>query len=995
MSSSVITNQSVSMPAPSLSQTLWDAVGSELVLFVCFLLGYMFFNWPQVRCRLFAKTDYALLEKQAAADLSSGNYDDALKKIASIPATAALLGLAVQCLVEAKRAAEVLPYLQVALAKAPALRSAETLRAVLSTVSSADAALIKQVCACFPADEAGTEALLAAHSAAEDWASVMQVALSGAPAPARAFARVVKDSLKRQDVSSAAAVLNAMQAGGLYLPAHLTTQLAQVGLAVLGEEELLGHLASLQLSPEALAGLVEAFAKEGDVERVEMLFGFAEEQQIEVSAAAYDAAMKAMARQNDRRAFPYLAKLSASGHLSDSTCVQVLTYCAEGHNVPLAEHVLTAARKQGCATLVVYSALIRVYAAARLFHKTCDLYKQLQADGLEPDTIMYGGLIKAAVESGRLDLSRTLLRKSGTMDIQNYMSLFRACGRERNVKKVLELLSELETSNVGVDTTAYNCVLDVCIKCGDKRAVADLFTKMKVTGYVDTISYNTLLKGMGAGATGLTDAGMVLAEMRTLSLQPNQITYNSLINYAISSGDVAAAWGFVSNMEEEGVPVDNFTCSIMMKSLRHASAPADVDQTLSLIQRSGVAPDEVLVNTLLDACIRLKDVKRLTAALSTFRGSGVVPSEHAYGTVIKAYGHARAVDEAWATWKEMLERKVTPSESTIAAMVEACVSNGAASDARAVLVDVRAAGSRSAAPYLALLKGFAQRKELEAALGVYADMQAAEVDIPIAAYNAVIDVCARCGDVDRASGVFREMCLRVTPDLTTYATVIKGYCVQGDLEQAIQLFTLMRKRGVAPDAVLFNAILDGCARKQMVSLAGHILTDMETSGIAPSSHTLAILVKLHGKNNDIDTAFSYADTFPQKYGFEPNAQVFTALMAACVSTGHVAKAAEVFAKIKSPDAKAFTTLIHGYLKHQDVPGALRVLETALAQRVQVEQDLIDNVLFMANRRKLDTAATPLVAKLAAGSLPARAQEEQPVSRFHARRKQGQNWRDSQ
>merc|ERR1719316_2653174 len=135
----------------------------------------------------------------------------------------------------------------------------------------------------------------------------------------------------------------------------------------------------------------------------------------------------------------------------------------------------------------------------------------------------------------------------------------------------------------------------------------------------------------------------------------------------------------------------------------------DVDRTLNLIQRSGVAPDEVLVNTLLDACIRLRDVQRLTAALSTFRGSGVVPSEHAYGTVIKAYGHARALDEAWATWKEMLERKVTPSESTIAAMVDACVANGSATDARAVLTDVRAAGRRSAAPYLALLKGFAQR----------------------------------------------------------------------------------------------------------------------------------------------------------------------------------------------------------------------------------------------------------------------------------------------
>jgi len=564
------------------------------------------------------------------------------------------------------------------------------------------------------------------------------------------------------------------------------------------------------------------------------------------------------------------------------------------------------------------------------------------------------------------------------------------------VKKVLELLAELEQSTVGVDTTAYNCVLDVCIKCGDKKAVADLFTKMKVTGYVDTISYNTLLKGMGAGATGLTDASMVLAEMRTLNLQPNQITYNSLINYAVSTGDVATAWGFVSSMEAEGVQVDHFTCSIMMKGLRVASQPEDVDRTLGLIERSAVTPDEVLVNTLLDACIRLKDVQRLTAALRTFRGSGVVPSEHAYGSAIKAYGHARALDEAWATWKEMLERKVTPSEGTIAAMVEACVTSGAASDARAVLAD-----ARSPAASVALLKSLAQRKEMQPALDIYSDMQASGAEINLAAFNALIDVCARSGDVERAAALFRDMCARgVTPDLATYAAVIKGYVVQGDLEQSIQLFTLMRKRGVQPDAVLFNALLDGCARKAHVALAGHILSDMEASNVPPSNATLQALVKLHGKNHDLDTAFSYVDALPAKYGFEPNAQVHAALLAACVATGHLGKAAECFAKIKTPDAKAYTALIHGYLKHQDVAAAAKVLGQAVAQRVPAEQELVDSVLFMAGRRKLGVG--PLEKQLKAAGYTVRAHAAEPdsdgfmpaPSRGLSRRQQGQPWRDA-
>ena len=109
--------------------------------------------------------------------------------------------------------------------------------------------------------------------------------------------------------------------------------LPQVGLATVGQEEILSQLATLQIAPECLAALVNAFAVEGNVERVEMLFHFAEQYGVALSGGAYDAAMKAMARQTDRRAFAYLEKLLGAGFLTEATCVQVLVYCAEGHNV--------------------------------------------------------------------------------------------------------------------------------------------------------------------------------------------------------------------------------------------------------------------------------------------------------------------------------------------------------------------------------------------------------------------------------------------------------------------------------------------------------------------------------------------------------------------------------------------------------------------------------------------------------------------------------------
>ena len=104
-----------------------------------------------------------------------------------------------------------------------------------------------------------------------------------------------------------------------------------------------------------------------------------------------------------------------------------------------------------------------------------------------------------------------------------------------------------------------------------------------------------------------------------------------------------------------------------------------------------------------------------------------------------------------------------------------------------------------------------------------------------------------------------------------------------DLEQAIQIYNMMWKRGITPDGILFNSILDGCARKQMRTLTEKVLGDMEEAKVAPSNFTLSILVKLYGRLGDLDRAFKVVETYPAKYGFDLNATVYTCLMSSCMS----------------------------------------------------------------------------------------------------------------
>merc|ERR1719160_843232 len=192
----------------------------------------------------------------------------------------------------------------------------------------------------------------------------------------------------------------------------------------------------------------------------------------------------------------------------------------------------------------MYAAMMKVYSNAKSFRKIVSLHAQMEKDGVKPDTVVYGSLIKAAVESGRLELARRLFRESGNPDLLNYMSLIRAAGREGNVPKALGILQELEQSPLAVDTTAYNCALEVCVACGHRSEAEALLRRMEAKDQVDVISYNTYLKVLLARkAHG--EVANVLARMKERGLTPNAVTYNSIVNGAVTRGDLRSAWDLI------------------------------------------------------------------------------------------------------------------------------------------------------------------------------------------------------------------------------------------------------------------------------------------------------------------------------------------------------------------------------------------------------------------------------------------------------------------
>merc|ERR1719161_516536 len=190
-------------------------------------------------------------------------------------------------------------------------------------------------------------------------------------------------------------------------------------------------------------------------------------------------------------------------------------------------------------------------------------------------------------------------------------------------------------------------------------------------------------------------------------------------------------------MKEAGICANQVTCSILLKSLNARSSEADVLLTMDMIDSMEDPMDEVLLSSVVEACVRIGKPDLLADKLKQLQDDArvTVTGSHTFGSLIKAYGHAQDLDGVWRCWKDMRNRHITPTSITVGCMVEAVVNNGDTEGAYELVHQMQ--GDRhskiavNAVIYCSLLKGFAREKKLERAWCVYQEMKKLNMELSV------------------------------------------------------------------------------------------------------------------------------------------------------------------------------------------------------------------------------------------------------------------------
>jgi len=550
-------------------------------------------------------------------------------------------------------------------------------------------------------------------------------------------------------------------------------------------------------------------------------------------------------------------------------------------------------------------------------------------------------LVKVAAQSGALSQLLQLMAKMGLVNKALDLVLVESSSKGDSVAFAeAERLGRAE----GVKFTAstYQALVKGASICGAPEDAKRFMKEAQQSGLADVAIYTTYMKGLLKTGNN-QEMRKVMEAMRAAGLQPSVVTFNGFLGAAVASG-AGAMKIIMDEMKASNIKPDQVTCAILLKTVSANSKGTTLETVLAMLDDLEGEMDEVLFGSVVEACLRVGRADYLAPLLEkkrTAKGFGV-KGAHTYGSIIRAYGYVQDIEGAWNAWREMRRQHILPISVTVGCMVEALVTNGDI-EAGYELVqelcqDEATAPLVNAVIYGSIVKGFSHKRSFVRVWQVYDEMIAKNLKFSIVTFNTLIDACARSGELNRLPMLLKDIDAQdLKLGIVTYSAILKGYCQANRLDEAFELVESMKKTtDLVPDEIMFNSLLDGCARQGLYDRGMELFAKMESAGVRPSNFTLSVLVKMANRGKRLEQAFKICDEVSSKYKFRLNVHVFANLVQACINHHDLPRAIGVLDRMLQervrPDLRTYSMLLRACIDAREAVDADGLLRSATGLR---------------------------------------------------------------
>ncbi|XP_050217829.1 pentatricopeptide repeat-containing protein At5g48910-like [Mercurialis annua] len=320
--------------------------------------------------------------------------------------------------------------------------------------------------------------------------------------------------------------------------------------------------------------------------------------------------------------------------------------------------------------------------------------------------------------------------------------------------------------------------------------------------------------------------------------------FNTFIRaYAQSNFSKVKAVSMYKLMLEFNVVPNKFTYPFVLKACAGVGCLSLGKSVHGLVLKVGLDHDRHVKNTLVRVyCCGVDGVEFARKVFDEMCERDCV----SWSAMIGGYARLGMCSDAIGLFREMqVEGGCRPDEVTMVAVLSACSNLGAL--------------------------------ELGKWVELYIEMERVQKSVELC--NALVDMFAKCGEVDKAINLFRNMKER---SIISWTSVIVGFAMHGRGLEAVGLFEEMIESGVVPDDVAFIGLLSACSHSGLVD-KGRMYFDLMTKNfsIEPKIEHYGCMVDMLCRAGLVNEALEFVRKMP----IEPNAVVCRTLINGCRAHG--------------------------------------------------------------------------------------------------------------
>lgn len=483
------------------------------------------------------------------------------------------------------------------------------------------------------------------------------------------------------------------------------------------------------------------------------------------------------------------------------------------------------------------SVVIRSYALSSFhLHKALLVFSQIK----KPTLLIYNYLIRGLSESGRpneaIDMYYNLIYHHGIVgDNLTFIFLFKACSRVNDVSN--GQIFHVHALKLGFESYLFvsNALIRMYGTFGDLELAQQVFDQMKDR---DLVSWNSLICSYSQ-CNRFKEVLSLFNSMQEANVKADAVTMVKVILACSYLSHFDIADSMAKYIDDNHVDIDVY----LGNTLIHMYGRRGLVNLARRVFDGMQERNAVSWNAMITGYAKVGDLVAARKLFDEMPARNVI----SWTSIITGYVQANQSSDALKLFQHMMKANVKLDEITIASVLSAC----------------------------------AQLGSLDVGLAVHEYIYRYDIRADIYVGNALIDMYCKCGAVEKALEVFHEM---KNKDSVSWTSVISGLAVNGFVNQAFEIFSLMLRDGVQPTHGSFMGILLACTHAGMVDEGLKYFESMnKVYGLTPHMKHYGCIVDLLSRSGYLDRAYEFIKAMP----LVPDVVVWRILLSACKLHGNV------------------------------------------------------------------------------------------------------------